>query len=367
MRQIRMQSPATLLGLPPVSSEKDGWPWTQQTSQLPPTMSDGSPWPRISIVTPSYNQAGFLEETIRSVLLQGYPNLEYIIMDGGSTDGSIEIIRKYEKWLAYWVSEPDEGQAQAINKGFQKCTGDALGWLNSDDFLLPGAVQLLAGAYRHNPQAILLGDVIHFSDTGEFATISPQKAITFQNMVNVWKLYTSAAGWGQQGTYIPRELYEQVGGLDESLRYVFDREWMCRLTQSAPVHYLGVPIATFRKHQTSKTVAETPAWLQEETLVTKRYQSQTELEPTIVQAGLEMYGAIMSLSITRHWNRYQGFKHLTRALRANWRIFLSKEALSLLLRAFIPVAILRHFKLRRNQKRMQLNVLDKTIEERLQV
>jgi len=102
---------------------KTGWPWTEETSRLPEKMSDGRPWPRISIVTPSYNQGQFIEETIRSVLLQGYPNLEYIVIDGGSSDGSVEILQEYEQWLAYWVSERDRGQADALNKGFRRASG----------------------------------------------------------------------------------------------------------------------------------------------------------------------------------------------------------------------------------------------------
>ena len=113
-------------------------------AQLPETMSDGHPWPRISIVTPSYNQGQFIEETIRSVLQQGYPNLEYIIIDGGSTDNSVEIIKKYEEYLTYWVSEPDDGQYDAINKGFSRATGEIMAWLNSDDMYVPWTFKTVA-------------------------------------------------------------------------------------------------------------------------------------------------------------------------------------------------------------------------------
>ena len=110
--------------LPPIDVAKPGWPWAEASVPLPEKMPDGSDWPRISVVTPSYNQGEFIEETIRSVLLQGYPNLEYIIIDGGSTDNSVEIIKKYEPWLTYWVSEKDRGQSHAINKGFKHAAGE---------------------------------------------------------------------------------------------------------------------------------------------------------------------------------------------------------------------------------------------------
>jgi glycosyltransferase involved in cell wall biosynthesis len=109
--------------------------------------------PKISIVTPSFNQGRFIEKTILSVIEQDYPNLEYIIIDGGSTDESVEIIKKYEKHLAYWVSEPDRGQSHAINKGFERATGEIFGWLNSDDWYHPGALKALAEAFAANPEA----------------------------------------------------------------------------------------------------------------------------------------------------------------------------------------------------------------------
>jgi glycosyltransferase involved in cell wall biosynthesis len=119
----------------------------------PPTLPDGIPWPRITLVTPTYNQGAFIEETIRSVLLQGYPNLEYFIIDGGSTDDTVEIIKKYEDRLCGWVSKPDGGPVDAIKKGLSRATGEWFNWLNSDDYLLPGALRALAEVIRSVPDA----------------------------------------------------------------------------------------------------------------------------------------------------------------------------------------------------------------------
>jgi glycosyltransferase involved in cell wall biosynthesis len=132
----------------PAAGSRTGWPWTEETPPAPDTLPEGARWPRLSVVTPSFNQAPFLEQTLRSVLLQGYPDLEYIVIDGGSTDGSVEIIRKYEPWLAYWVSEKDRGQSHAINKGWQRSSGEILAWLNSDDYYAPRALLGAARAFR---------------------------------------------------------------------------------------------------------------------------------------------------------------------------------------------------------------------------
>lgn len=150
----------TLAELPPPPPGKTGWPWTEESSQLPESMPDGGPWPRISIVTPSYNQDRYVEETIRSVLLQGYPNLEYSVIDGGSNDSSPEIIKKYEKWLTFWVSEPDRGQSHAINKGLTSATGQWANWLNSDDYFLRDAlreVALMAGSVTQDTDVLMFG------------------------------------------------------------------------------------------------------------------------------------------------------------------------------------------------------------------
>ncbi len=130
--------------------DKSGWPWNEPVQLLPEKMPNGAEWPRISIVTPSYNQGEFIEETIRSVLLQGYPNLEYIIIDGGSTDNSVEIIKKYAQWLYYWVSEEDRGQSDALNKGFARSTGDICAYINSDDMFLKNTLLKVALSHHQN-------------------------------------------------------------------------------------------------------------------------------------------------------------------------------------------------------------------------
>lgn len=148
----------TLKELPPPEG-KTGWPWTKESRQLPDKTPDGRPWPRISIVTPNYNYGQFIEETIRSVLLQGYPNIEYIIIDDGSTDNSIDIIKKYEKWLAYWETGPNRGEAHAINKGLGQASGVIAACLNSDDFYLAGALRHIGWVYAKLNFDVFIGRV----------------------------------------------------------------------------------------------------------------------------------------------------------------------------------------------------------------
>src|SRR5436190_764759 len=121
-------------------SGKKGWPWTEESSPPPTQASPSRDWPRITIITPSFNQVQFIEETIRSILLQGYPNLEYLVLDGGSTDGSVEIIKKYSRWIDFWRSEPDGGQSAAINSGLKRGNGAYATWINSDDLLCKDAL-----------------------------------------------------------------------------------------------------------------------------------------------------------------------------------------------------------------------------------
>src|SRR5262249_23613164 len=129
----------SLAELPPAPEGKIGWPWTEESIVLPHCKPKGDSWPLITVVTPSLNQGRFLEETIRSILLQAYPNLEYFVLDGGSTDNSVEIIEKYSRWISFWVSEPDRGQSAAVNRGLRMGSGLYATWINSDDMLCKDA------------------------------------------------------------------------------------------------------------------------------------------------------------------------------------------------------------------------------------
>src|ERR1700682_1513417 len=153
---MKLFSPPRLADLPSAPPGKTGWPWTEESPLLPERMPDGSEWPRISIVTPNYNYARYLGTTIRSVLLQGYPNLEYIVQDDGSTDGSVDLIRQYEKHLAYWSTESNSGQPAVINRGMRRSTGSILAYINSDDYYLPGEFEAVALHFNQNTEADLV-------------------------------------------------------------------------------------------------------------------------------------------------------------------------------------------------------------------
>jgi glycosyltransferase involved in cell wall biosynthesis len=237
--------------LPPPPPGRRAWPWTDgDANEL---MPEGATLPVVTVVTPSYNQGAFLEETIRSVLLQGFPNLEYIIIDGGSTDGSVEIIKKYAPWIAWWVSEPDNGQTTAINKGWRQATGDYVTWLNSDDFLLPGSLQKAVTTLEQSNADIAYGDVLFVDEQSRPRPHPyhklPARPFDKEDMIVRWRNPIP-----QQGFLMRRELLDELGYLDESFNFTMDFEYWVRLA----VHgKKGQPvpdtIAAFRQHEAAKT------------------------------------------------------------------------------------------------------------------
>ncbi len=204
--------------------------------------------PRISIVTPSFNQGEYIEETILSVLKQGYPNVEYIVIDGGSSDASVEIIRKYEEHLAYWITEPDRGQSDALVKGFARATGDILGWLCSDDLYKSGAFWLVAGAFLNVPTLdVFYGDTEYLYPDG---TTRRKNRVAYD--YSIMRYFNLIA---QPSSFFSRKAYERAGGVDPTLQYAMDYDLFLRMGREA--HCINVPLvlSSYRLHCESKTVS----------------------------------------------------------------------------------------------------------------
>jgi glycosyltransferase involved in cell wall biosynthesis len=203
--------------------------------------------PLVSIVTPSYNQAQFLEETIQSVLDQDYPGIEYLVIDGGSTDGSVEIIKKYTGHLAYWVSKPDEGQSDAINKGFEASNGSILAWLNSDDLLEPSAVSIAVYFLEKHPDiGMVFGDRVYID--GKNNTIRSVSMPSFRPWHLRWGAYIP-----QETAFWRRELFFQVGKLDTGLRNSMDTDLWFRINKVARIKHIPAFLGRYRQHAATIT------------------------------------------------------------------------------------------------------------------
>jgi len=205
--------------------------------------------PLVSIITPSYNQAKYLEDTIRSVLDQDYPNLEYIVVDGASTDGSVGIIRKYEDKLAWWVSEKDRGQAEAINKGLARTKGEIVAWLNSDDICLPGAISSAVKVFEEHPDVVLVyGNMLAVDENGETINILRYHQLNLEDLLCFQII-------GQPAVFFRREALENAGELDLTYHFLLDHHLWLRLALQGRILHVDETWAAARYHAEAKNRA----------------------------------------------------------------------------------------------------------------
>lgn len=250
-----------------------------------------SDYPLVSIVTPSFNQARFLEATLQSVLSQDYPNLEYLVVDGASTDGSVEIIRRYADRLTWWVSEPDSGQSDAINKGLRRARGEFIGWLNSDDIYLPGAVSAAVAAFQFHPQAgLIYGDAQSIDSQGVPFNLMRARQYTLTDLMAFQIICQPAA-------FMRRSVLQEVNYLNPDYQLLMDNLlWMC-MARNAPLVYVPQTWAAARYHDQAKNRTRGAAYGREARILIADLKSRPEFSDLIrseekrIQAGVERFDA----------------------------------------------------------------------------
>ena len=266
-RELTRSARAELLGprAGRIASGRAAWPYAPDPdairSPLPPTMPGGKPWPRVTVVTPSFNQGRFIEQTLLSVLNQGYPNLEYIVIDGGSTDETLSVIDRYRTRLAHFESRKDDGQADAISRGFARATGEILTWVNSDDLLAPGAVAAMALAFAQSGADIVSGEVRVHRDgkwVGRHLPICPDGPLPLDELLDVDGRWLQGQFFYQPETFFTRAIWEKAGArLDHGLYHSLDYDMWLRMAEAgAKLQVIGRTIAYFRAHPDQKTATD---------------------------------------------------------------------------------------------------------------
>jgi glycosyltransferase involved in cell wall biosynthesis len=284
-----------LATLPPPPSNKTGWPWTIETPLIMDMMSNGKPWPKISIVTPSYNQGQFIEETIRSVLLQNYPNLEFIVFDGGSTDETKKILDKYKPWLSFYQSKEDRGQGHAINLGFSIASGDCFGWINSDDFYLPSCFRMIADRFEATSSEFIYGDsMILYENTQNIKYW--QGNFVLDRYLRYGGLIASHAAFWKMSIHQP---------IWEKINCNIDGELWLRLVPKTIKSHVRYPLSVCRIQSQAKTSHERyiPLWKEDEININNVYGSTPRPRSLIYYEHLLLqliYKKITSYTISRN-------------------------------------------------------------------
>jgi glycosyltransferase involved in cell wall biosynthesis len=250
--------------------------------------------PRITVVTPSFQQAQFLGKTIESVLDQNYPDLEYFVVDGGSSDGSVDTIRRYASKLSWWTSEADRGQSHAINKGLSRATGDVLCWLNSDDYFAPDTLRWIGELFSHTsaPKAVA-GDCVRLFDDGRPARHDKGQSAALVDLLSYWRPYAMH----QPSIFWNRAVFDRVGLLREDLHLIMDFEYWVRIAEVCSFEYVPRVLSYSHFHKNAKTADD----FQEYTLQRKRYSRQLWEQRTLAQRA-RLRAAEMTVN-SRAWLR----------------------------------------------------------------
>ena len=244
----------------------------------------------VSIVTPSFNQAQYLEQTLRSVLEQEYARIEYIVIDGGSTDGSVELIKKYEDRLGYWVSEKDSGQAEAINKGLARATGEIVAWINSDDFYFPGAIASAMRVFEAYPEAgLVYGDTVAVDETGEFIHYPKYAQWGLEDLLTFNII-------GQPAVFMRRDILLKAGFLDPSFHFLLDHQLWIRMASHAPMMYVPERWAAGRFHESAKNVAQAAKFGEEAFRILDWAKSDPLVSSTLVRVNRQSRAAALRIN-----------------------------------------------------------------------
>ena len=245
--------------------------------------------PLISIITPSYNQTAYLEQTMRSVLEQDYSQIEYMIVDGGSTDGSVDIIRKYNGRLAWWVSEADSGQAAAINKGFARASGEIIAWLNSDDYYLPNTISAVMELFAKHPEAgLIYGDVLSVDGAGNPINIQRFQPYTLEDMM-AFKIIS------QPAVFMRRSILKKTGYLDPNYHFLLDHHLWLRIAQLAPIVYSPQILAAARYHDEAKNISHAEQFGAEAFKILEWMEAQPGLAERLQKNKLEIMAGVHHL------------------------------------------------------------------------
>ena len=308
--------------LPAAPEDQKGWPWTlgraaaDRSAADRPAGSARVDLPKISIITPSFQQGEFLEQSIRSVLLQGYPNLEYQVLDGGSRDASPRIIERYRPWLSYARSEPDGGQSQTLNEGLDRATGDILAWMNSDDVYQPGALWTAARYLAGRSRAMLVGTSILTDGPG---SLEGRRDVRFPSLAAM--LY-EARSFPQPSVFFTRDLWQAAGPIDESLYFAMDYDlWLRMVPRARQIFFIddGLSVARTHPDQKGQRAAQDG---DEDRFVGQRVRASLAGARTLGLPAAWWLGQIWGRRIAKAW-RLRRASMLRGALfhRAAWRLF----------------------------------------------